>query len=80
MGYTHKTINHSRMFISPDGVHTNDVNSLWALRKRRFKKKNGGRCELTTNYLDEFMWRRTRPVDYVLGDVLQAISMQYPLL
>ena len=80
MRYTHKTIYHSRMFISSDGVHTNDVESLWALCKRRFKRTNGGRSELTSSYLDEFMLQRTRPVDNVSGDILQAISMQYPLL
>ena len=80
MGYTHKTDNYSRMFISFDGVHTNNVESLWAHCKQIFKRTNGGKRELIPSYLDEFTWRRMRSVDNVLGDILQAISIEYPLL
>ena len=80
MGYTNKTVNRSRMFISLDGVHINNGESLSAHCKRRFKRTNGERHELMTSHLDEFIWRPTRSVNSVFGDILQAILMQYPLL
>ena len=59
LGYKHQAVNHSVEYVRADGVHTNDIESLWCDAKRKFKAMNG--CSLRSNipsYLDEWMWKR----------------------
>jgi len=62
MGYTHETVNHLQMFMSPNGVQTQDVESLWAHCKRKSKHTNVGSRRNILSYLDKFLWRRKRSV------------------
>lgn len=57
LGYSHATVNHSERFISPDGVHTQRIESQWRQIRRKFSK---GRIhhEDIKYYLYEYMWRR----------------------
>ena len=37
-GYTHATVNHTERFVSPDGVHTQRIESQWRQIRRRFSR------------------------------------------
>ena len=58
MGYVHLTVNHSANFVDPlTGAHTQNVESMLARIKGRFKKMYGTSGDLKTTYYAEFMWR-----------------------
>jgi len=38
MDYTHQTVNHSKTFVSPEGVDTNLIESSWRPLKDYFRK------------------------------------------
>lgn len=76
LGYTHGTVNHSERFVSPDGVHTQRIESQWRCIRRRFSK-GGIRHKNIQSYLCEYMWRRAcRRVHidcfYALARLVQA--------
>ena len=53
LGYKHQAVE----YVRADGVHTNDIESLWCDAKRKFKAMNG--CSLRSNIpsnLDEWIW------------------------
>ncbi|KAG0420788.1 hypothetical protein EQH57_0003 [Dictyocoela roeselum] len=37
----HKIVNHSERFVAPDGTHTNNIESLWAILKSEIRKQHG---------------------------------------
>ena len=58
-GYQHVTVNHSTHFVDPNtGVHTQKVEGLWSLVKRKYRRINGTSDKNFESYLSEFMWRR----------------------
>ena len=79
LGYVHRTVNHRQHFVSPQGVHTNRIESLWAQCKYKFKRMYGMSRTFIPTYLDEFMWRRKRSKGRVLPDLFQMIRRKYPL-
>ena len=79
LGYIHQTVNHARNFVAQNGVHTNDIESLWSACKSKFKRMHGSHRSFIPSYLDELMWRRKRTKGQILGDILKEISLQYPL-
>ncbi len=55
-GYTHKTVNHSVNFVDPISLaHTQKVESMWFLSKRRNKKECGTSRKLLVSYIAEFL-------------------------
>ncbi|XP_075213730.1 uncharacterized protein LOC142319939 [Lycorma delicatula] len=61
--YTHLTLNHSRNFIDPiAGSHTQHIEGLWSLAKRRNQCHFGTHQAMADSYMCEFMWR------HCLGD------------
>jgi len=40
LGYKHQAVNHSVEHVRADGVHTNDIESLWCDAKGKFKAVN----------------------------------------
>ena len=53
-GLTHRTVNHSLHFVSPTGVHTNNVESYWNRAKMKIKAMRGCTRDKLSSYLDEF--------------------------
>lgn len=79
--YQHLTVNHSVNFVDPQtGVHTNQVESMWARAKRRFKIMNGTYEHLIPSYLDEFMWRERfgQNASTAYDNLLADIAARYP--
>ncbi|KAG0423173.1 hypothetical protein DMUE_6167, partial [Dictyocoela muelleri] len=56
--YSHLTVNHSINFINPlNGVHTQNIESLWNKIKKRLKKQNGNSFESLKLNIKEWMWK-----------------------
>ena len=55
--YNYKTVNHSVEFVSPTGVHTQNIESYWNRVKTKFKRMKGCHEHQLPSYLDEFMYR-----------------------
>ena len=53
----HKTVNYSVQFVTPSGVHTQNVESYWNRAKIKIRKMRGCAAQEVPSYLDEFMWR-----------------------
>ena len=72
-GYTHDTVNHSLHFVDPvTCAHTNEVENMWMLAKRRNKKECGIARTLIDTYLIGFMWRLkfgADPFENILRDI-----------
>ena len=79
-GLGHATVNHSKMFVTAAGVHTNGIENLWMCCKDKMKRMRGTTDEHVASYLDEFMWHKT------IGDrkvrfqrALELIRTYYPV-
>ena len=53
----HNTVNHSVEFVTPTGVHTQNIESYWNRVKTKLKRMKGCHAHQLPSYLDEFMWR-----------------------
>jgi len=73
-GYTHETVNHSVEYVRADGVHTNQIESLWRDAKRKLKAMNGVRHTFLPSYMDEWMWRHKRDNSHYFNDLVKAIA------
>ena len=57
-GLSHRTVNHSINFVEPiTGVHTQNIESYWNVKKTLIKKMLGCQRKLLHWYLQEYMWR-----------------------
>ena len=55
---SHRTVNHSINFVEPiTGVHTQNIESYWNVKKTLIKKMRGCQRKLLHWYLQEYMWR-----------------------
>ena len=80
LGYIHLSVNHSKNFVDPDsGAHTNTMEGLWALVKRKLKSMCGTLYEHVPSYLDEFTWFRNFAGDRAFEQLLEDIAEQFPL-
>jgi transposase-like protein len=57
-GYQHAMVNHSEQFVTDNGVHTQEIESLWNQIKVEIKIRRGFSLEQLPGVLDEFMYRR----------------------
>ncbi|XP_039255553.2 uncharacterized protein LOC120332381 [Styela clava] len=74
MGYIHETVNHSIEYVSPMGVHTNEIESLWGEIKKRFRAMNGVARHMVQSYLDEWVWKRQFTKSRYFSEILRAIA------
>ena len=58
--YDHKVVNHSVMYVTPDGVHENQAESSFArLRRGQYGSFHGMRPRYLADYADEMAWRES---------------------
>ena len=71
--FAHKAVNHSKTYVSPEGVHVNGVENVWSLVKRGimgvFHKVSEKYLPL---YLDEFSFRFNNRDAYAMMDRVLA--------
>ena len=80
LGYIHVSVNHSKNFVDPDsGAHTNTIEGVWALVKKKLKWMSGTLYEYIPSYLDEFTWFRNFGKDQAFEQLLKDIAEQFPL-
>ena len=77
-GYDHHMVNHSVEFVTADGVHTQQIESLWHEVKRGIKSYRGLLEGQIPGYLDEFMYRREFPSDTFFETFLDNVAHYYP--
>ena len=75
---SHETVNHSVEFVSPTGVHTENIEGYWSRVKHKFKRMKG--C-YSTSYIDEFMWRERhgKTAGEAFRHIIRDINIDYPL-
>ena len=57
IGYAHQVVNHRREFVSPEGTHTQRIESQWRAMRREFSH-GGRRHEDLADNIVEYLWRR----------------------
>ena len=72
----HGTDNHSMEFVSPSGVHTQNIESYWNHTKMKLKWMRG--C--AAKDLDEFIWweRFVKTPREAMNGIMYDIAQQYP--
>ena len=75
------TVNHSVEFISPTGVHTQNVESYWNRVKTKLKRMKGCHEHQLSSYLDEFMYRERHgcTATQCFSSIIRDIATQYPV-
>ena len=76
-GYQHQMVNHSREFVSEDGVCTNTIECLWGEIKADLKIRRGYNAQQISLVLDEFMYRREFREDDIFEKILEHIADKY---
>ena len=76
----HGTVNHSMEFVSPSGVHTQNIESYWNHTKMKLKWMRGCAVKEVPSYLDEFMWRErlVKTPREAINGIMCDIAQQYP--
>ena len=77
----HRTVNHSVEFVSPSGVHTQNMESYWNHSKMKLKRMRGCAAKEVPSYLDEFMWRERfgKTSREAMDSIIRDIAQQYPV-
>lgn len=77
--YIHRVIIHERNFVNPEdsSIHTQNIENLWMLAKRKAKAQNGMRENDIQSYLFEFMFMKKFNGDKVFNEVLKSIAIFY---
>lgn len=58
MGYEHREVNHSREYVTRDGVHTNLIENLWSHMRQAWRARGGVRRDKLRIFLAEFMFMK----------------------
>ena len=77
---THDVVNHSVEFVSPSGVHTQNVESYWNRIKIKLKRMRGCHEQQLARYLDEFIMyreRHRRTARQCFDSIISDIATQY---
>jgi len=80
MGYTHRTVNHSRNFKDPvTDVCMNHVEAYWNAVKGRFKRMRSTSQEMISSYQDIMLVETTRltQVEYLILDTLNMWRQRF---
>ena len=73
--FKHLTVSHSENFIDPTtGAHTQQIESIWNILKRRNKRHCGMKREMLDGYLYKFIWRRRHEGKNLFLVILENIS------
>lgn len=76
----HRVVFHKDHFVDPrTGIHTQEVESIWSQLKYHIKQERGIRRLDLQDFLNEEMWRQWRGQDAMLLNIIQIISIYYPL-
>ena len=76
-GYQHAMVNHSEQFVADNGVHTQEIESLWNQIKADIKIRWGFVINQLPGVLDEFMYRRDFAQQDLFDTFLRHISEMY---
>ena len=80
LGYVHGAVNHSKEFVSKDGVHTNTMEGTWGLIKQRISSMHGVLQGRIDGVLDEFSYRHFFGIDKdIFWVLIYHISVFYPV-
>ena len=76
----HGTVNHSMEFVSPSGVHTQNIESYWNHTKMKLKWMRECAAKEVPSYLDEFMCRErfVKTPREAMNGIMCDIAQQYP--
>lgn len=80
--YTHKIVCHKDTFVAEDGTHTNCIEGLWSVVKRKLKFMYGWGCasdKIIGGHLDEATYRWNNRGENIYENLLQLIAAQYPV-
>ena len=79
--YTHSVIVHQQHFVDPgdDDIHTQNIENMWMLAKRKLRRQFGTSDALFPSYLHEFVWRQSIPDKKFFQHFLNVIGNIYPL-
>ncbi len=67
-GFIHKTVCHQDNFVSPNGIHTNNIEGFWGHLKNHFRRMNGTNRNMLPLHIDEYMYRHNNKVN---GDMYE---------
>ena len=76
-GYNHSMVNHSKEFVAPNGVHTQEIESFWGQLKAELKIRRGFNKNQVQGFLDEFMYRREFKDRVIFDMLLEHINQIY---
>jgi hypothetical protein len=76
--YQHAVIVHANEFVDPvhSEIHTETIEGLWMLAKRKLRYQSGTCRGLFASYLSAFQWRNSHK-NNVFGNYMQLISANY---
>ena len=76
--YQHAVIVHANEFVDPvhSEIHTETIEGLWMLAKRKLRYQSGTSRGLFASYLSAFQWRNSHK-NNVFGNYMQLISANY---
>jgi hypothetical protein len=78
-GFDHHMVNHSEEFVTAQGGHTQEIESLWNQIKADLKVRRGYNANQLGGVLDEFMFRHEYHNNDIFPKLLEEIAIQYPL-
>uniref|UniRef100_A0A6G3MIQ3 Putative transposase-like protein HI-13281 (Trinotate prediction) n=1 Tax=Henneguya salminicola TaxID=69463 RepID=A0A6G3MIQ3_HENSL len=77
-GYVHQTVNHSKEFVSIEGIHTNNIESRWHALKLSLPR-TGTQKQMYDGYFAEYIFRRKYMQNYqtLFQDFIKQIARIY---
>ena len=77
--YMHSVVNHSLNFVDPQdaNIHTQNIENMWMLAKRKLKRQFGTSRELFPSYLQEFVFRNACDSETMFTKFLAALAVNY---
>lgn len=82
MAYVHDIVVHDVGFVNPldSNVHTNTIEGLWSLVKKKFRAMHGTSQANFRSYINEFVWRRdVAPAGSYFSSFVVSVRGFYPV-